>query len=328
MHHCFHLRTVATFMAAIVSLAAAPRAEARTLRVLSYNIHHSEGNDAIYNLGRIAAVINATNPDLVALQELDQGNARSGATVFQLDRLAELTGMQGFFGKTIDYRGGEYGNGILVRSDLHVTQVVNRPMPSPVGGEARGIMEVGISLDGANARPEFSFYASHFTAADDTASRLSQAAYINSLVENTTTPALLAGDFNANPGTSVWRRLREQWEDPTTLNPSYPRSAQIDFVFHRKADNWEVVEAGDFIVNPMTQMASDHYPFLLSVRLVPEPTAEVVARACGAIIVVCRRTVVWRKQLVGRGACRTASTISPRDRTAWPRRLSRGCRTR
>ena len=41
------------------------------IRVLSYNIHHGEGQDFIVDLERIARLINSVEPDVVALQEVD-----------------------------------------------------------------------------------------------------------------------------------------------------------------------------------------------------------------------------------------------------------------
>jgi hypothetical protein len=38
---------------------------------------------------------------------------------------------------------------------------------------------------------------------------------------------------------------------------------------HRNAEQWSVVEPGRFIVNPATQVASDHYPLLAVLELVP-----------------------------------------------------------
>src|SRR5688572_27405034 len=107
------MRAIALLLV-LTSATGLPPASARTLRVLTYNIHHSEGRDAQFDLDRIAGVIRAANPDIVALQELDQGNSRSGFDVFQLNRLAELTSLDGYFGKTINYMGGEYGNGVLI----------------------------------------------------------------------------------------------------------------------------------------------------------------------------------------------------------------------
>ena len=66
---------------------------------MTYNIHHGVGNDNALNLNRIASVILAANADIVSLQEVDHGVPRSG-NVQQVNRLAELTGMVGYFGKS------------------------------------------------------------------------------------------------------------------------------------------------------------------------------------------------------------------------------------
>jgi len=49
---------------------------APTLRVLTYNIHHGEGTDGVFDLPRIAGVVKAARPDLVALQEVDERTTR------------------------------------------------------------------------------------------------------------------------------------------------------------------------------------------------------------------------------------------------------------
>src|SRR5690606_37716165 len=82
--------------------------------VATWNIHHSRGLDDRVDLDRIAAEIRAVGADIVALQEVDVGVARSG----RLDLPAELArrlGMQAAFGKNIDHQGGDYGNAILSR---------------------------------------------------------------------------------------------------------------------------------------------------------------------------------------------------------------------
>ena len=62
------------------------------LRVLTYNIHHGEGVDGKIDLERIAAVIKSVEPHIVAVQEVDQGTART-ARVDQPAELARLTGL-------------------------------------------------------------------------------------------------------------------------------------------------------------------------------------------------------------------------------------------
>src|SRR5688572_17864158 len=76
-----------------------------TVRVLTYNIRHGEGMDRVYDLVRLADIMRATEPDLIALQEVDRGTERSGRTD-QLEVLAGLLGMHGEFGRAIDFQGG------------------------------------------------------------------------------------------------------------------------------------------------------------------------------------------------------------------------------
>ena len=47
------------------------------LRVLTYNIHHGEGTDGVFDYQRLARVINELEPDVVALQEVDNKTRRA-----------------------------------------------------------------------------------------------------------------------------------------------------------------------------------------------------------------------------------------------------------
>jgi endonuclease/exonuclease/phosphatase family metal-dependent hydrolase len=248
-------------LAALLLFAFASSAEARSLRVLTYNIHHSEGRDGEFDLERIAAVINAANPDVVALQELDHGNTRSGVNVFQINELAALTNMQGYFGKTINYAGGAYGNGVLTAPWIDVVTRTNHALPSPSGGEARAVIEMGLSFDADPRTAEFKFFATHLDAGNQS-NRNAQADFINGLVSGSAAPALLAGDMNSRPSTESYALLTDEWNDATNIaNPGLSRSTQIDYIFHRTTQ-WQVQQAGRFIVNTTTTFASDHYPFL------------------------------------------------------------------
>ena len=80
----------------------------REIRVLTYNIRHGEGMDHKIDLPRIAKVIVAAKPDIVALEEVDQGTRRASG-VDQPAEFARLTGMNVVFGRNIAYDGGGYG---------------------------------------------------------------------------------------------------------------------------------------------------------------------------------------------------------------------------
>src|ERR1700712_4677041 len=47
-------------------------------RIVTYNVHRCVGNDRRLNVSRIADVLARLEPDIVALQELDVGRARTG----------------------------------------------------------------------------------------------------------------------------------------------------------------------------------------------------------------------------------------------------------
>ncbi len=251
---------------AVAFFFAAMSASAATLRVLTYNIHHGVGRDNSLNLSRIASVIADSGADIVSLQEVDNGVPRSN-NVNQVARLAELTGMQWYFGKARDLNGGAYGNGVLVRQGIDIVSTQNFALPNPNNTEPRAVAQLGLSLDSNSSTAEFNFFATHF-AHDSPAGRQQSAQYINSLVASSTVPSILAGDMNFNPGSTAFNITSNQWTDATNIaNPGINRSNQIDYVFYRSTSQWNVATAGQFIRNSTTDVASDHYPLLAVLEL-------------------------------------------------------------
>ena len=86
----------------------------RRLRVMTYNTHASVGSDGSCRPERIAEVIRRYSPDVVALQEVDVGQRRSGGHD-QARVLAELTDLSAHFTSAREAGGGRYGNAILTR---------------------------------------------------------------------------------------------------------------------------------------------------------------------------------------------------------------------
>ena len=84
----------------------------------SFNIcsaHFMEEYYTEQNLCRIGAAISASGADVVALQEVDVGAARSDG-VDMPARLAQMTGLSHhYFIKIRECEGGEYGTAILSR---------------------------------------------------------------------------------------------------------------------------------------------------------------------------------------------------------------------
>jgi len=90
------------------------------LRVLSYNIHKCIGGvDRRYAPERVAQVIQNLEPDVLLLQEVDQGAPRSNHDR-QVDVLGDFVGMKyrAWFPNVGVRGGGHYGNAILSRYPL------------------------------------------------------------------------------------------------------------------------------------------------------------------------------------------------------------------
>ncbi len=252
MSHCIRGLLAGIFLVLAGSLAAEHPPD--QLRVLSYNIHHGEGIDSKLDLSRIAEIIRSVDPDVVMLQEVDQNVGRSG-TVDQPNRLEELTGLRSIFGANIDLQGGKYGNAILTRLPLikhHNYQLANYDQ-----GEQRGVLEAELWFFGMPLR----VFGTHFDHRPDDRERMASAKAINLISDVSYPPAVLAGDINATRDTNVLKRLQEQWSiagpDLPTI-PSTQPTNQIDFIFFRPSNHWNVLETR-VLEEPL---ASDHRPIL------------------------------------------------------------------
>ena len=84
----------------------------RTLRVATYNIHRCRGLDGRTNPGRIADVIRAIDPDVIALQEVIGAGPHSPG---HAEELGALLGMGWVMGPVRQLRGSQFGNVVLSR---------------------------------------------------------------------------------------------------------------------------------------------------------------------------------------------------------------------
>lgn len=260
------LTYLAALLAVVAWLPGGDAAEPLRVRVLTYNIHHGAGNDGTLDLGRIAAVIREATPDVVALQEVDKATRRS-QDVDQAAELGRLTGMQAAFGQAMDYGGGQYGVALLSRWPLGDAQV--HALPTAPGCEPRCAVAARVRIGGDG--PEVLLAATHLEHAQATL-RLCQAQKLNAAIAaKHPLPAILAGDFNAVPGTPPIQVLRPHWTDATAdrPEPTWPADqpqSKLDYVFFRPAERWRVVEHRVVA----ERVASDHRPLLVVLQWVPE----------------------------------------------------------
>lgn len=259
------------------------------IRVVTYNIHHGEGTDNKFDLPRIAKVVMAERPDIVALQEVDQGTRRASG-VDQPAEFARLMGMEVVFGRNITYDGGGYGTAVLTRLPILSKESVKLKSfyeSTPKHQEQRGVQVLEL---GDKSGPKMLFLCTHldFRPPDD--ERMASAKTINELVEkHDGEPALIAGDFNATPKSAPIREFEKEWKvaggdgaqaagaktqtdrsfsgkkaAPILTFPSDKPDRRIDYVMYRPADKWEVVEVR-VLDEPV---ASDHRPVLTVLRRV------------------------------------------------------------
>ena len=235
-------------------------AQASELRVVSYNIHHGVGMDGKLDLERIADVILQQNPDVVALQEVDNMATRSGS-VDQAAVLAKLLGMQSVFGKCINLGEGGYGNAILSKHPIVETRVHRLPG----GGEPRVALEVVAKVDGEL----LSIVSVHFEWSTE-AIRLKQANALEGIFSEHAQPVIVLGDFNARPESETMQLLRKTWSlipktgAQLTSPADVPRS-EIDYILTR---NLKVRGTSCFVMEEA--VASDHRPLAGVIRLKEE----------------------------------------------------------
>lgn len=89
-------------------------APAHTIRVMTWNIHSGKGPDGRRDLARIVRVIQAHNPDVMALQEIDSRGHPADQPA-PLAYLTEALGVHMAEARTIVADDGHYGHAVISR---------------------------------------------------------------------------------------------------------------------------------------------------------------------------------------------------------------------
>ena len=232
----------------------------QAFRVMTYNIHHGEGMDGQVDLERIAELIRSEDADVVALQEVDRGVARTDGRDLAAE-LSVLTGMTSVFSNNVHYQGGEYGNALLSRRPIGDWRNTHYRMLR--GGEQRGLLHVEIDVGGRRLM----ILTTHLDYRPDDAERLSNVQEILSAMEAYAgIPVVVCGDFNAVPGSPTHEamkgRFADVWEQVGTGQgftfPSAEPARRIDYIFLEGGGRVTAVKAWV----PLS-LASDHLPLVV-----------------------------------------------------------------
>ncbi|WP_338869984.1 endonuclease/exonuclease/phosphatase family protein [Spirosoma sp. SC4-14] len=247
-----------------LSWAESPTRKGKTMKVMTYNIHHCNppSAGAKIDVEAIARVITQQKPDLVALQEVDVNTERSGKGLHQAKELARLTGMHFFFSKAIDHQGGDYGVAVLSRFPILDSTRFILPIDPAIGGETRTI--AAITIEPINGK-KIIFASTHLDLKEP--NRLTQSELIIDHFKTSNLPMILAGDFNAQSDSNVIRLLSQQFtqscQDCAPTIPVENPNRAIDFIMFKS--NRLIKSRSTKVISET--YASDHLPVLAELTL-------------------------------------------------------------
>jgi len=259
--------TVSVFIALLVTGSAtwaqSTADSSKIVRVLTFNIYHGATMDGNFDLDYIARVINGTDPDLVALQEVDFMTRRARGYDLATEFGWRLK-MASVFGRAMEYDGGEYGEAVLSRTSFISTK--NVPLPFTGSREPRTALEVVTVLPSGDT---IVFIGTHLDHIADDTDRILQVREINKKFAGSRYPSILAGDLNAVPGSVPIGILEELWSTaydggvPAPTFPSNDPVRKIDYVMFRPAERWRVISSEVI----QDSVASDHCAYLVVLEL-------------------------------------------------------------
>jgi len=240
-------------------------------RLLTYNVHRCVGVDRKLDVARIVGVIAEHEPDIVCLQELDVGRARTGY-VDQAQSIAEGLAMSFHFHPAMQVEAELYGDAILTPRPERLMKSDSLPSVRGIPGlEPRGALWSVIDFDGVG----LNVFNTHLGLIPRE-QRLQAAALVGPKWlghPDCVGPTLLTGDFNATSVTRPYQTLTRRLADcqrSLGLKPSvktFPSSfpaIRIDHCFTSPEITVTGVKAP---FSPLARMASDHLPLIIDFEI-------------------------------------------------------------
>jgi endonuclease/exonuclease/phosphatase family metal-dependent hydrolase len=251
------------------------RPRRRALRIVTYNVHGCRGMDGHVSPERVARLLARLDPDVVALQELDVGRARSGG-VDQAQAIAVALEMESHFLPTLSVEEERFGNAVLSR--LPTRLVHAGPLPARAGRrrEPRGALWVELDVGGRAIQllnTHLSLYPRERSLQVETLLGPDWLGH-----PDCAPPRVLCGDLNALPFFPVCRRLGRVLRDvqggrtrPWRTYAGLVPLGRIDHVFVERELSVERVAVPR---SDLARVASDHLPLVVDVELAVGPGAE------------------------------------------------------
>jgi len=240
-------------------------------RIVTYNVHRCVGNDRRLNVARIADVLARLEPDIVALQELDVGRARTGH-VDQAHEIARRLDMACHFHAALTVEEERYGDAILTCFPERLVQVGPLPGYDRMRAlEPRGALWVEVEIEAKTVQVINTHLGLVPREQQIQAAWLAGPAWLEH--PHCQGPRILLGDFNATGASVVHRTLTAKLEParnlapkrtPTSTFPSPLPVLRIDHLFVSPE-----IKVTDVFApfDPLTRLASDHLPLVMDFEL-------------------------------------------------------------
>jgi endonuclease/exonuclease/phosphatase family metal-dependent hydrolase len=241
----------------------------RKLKLLTYNIHHGVGRDRRYDLDRIARILADEDADVVTLQEVDNGLARSRHHD-QTRRLGGRLGLHAMHCVSCRFHGGNFGITILSRFPLVRS---HRFEISHAGGrrEPRCCQRADVEVAPGACMHVFNC---HLGLASGERRYQLQRMLSDAilLAEDLHDPVVLMGDFNDRPVSVVHRELRRHFLDAYTAaghrrGPTFfkgPFRMRLDHIYTSP----EIRVIDSYVRRDrLARVASDHRPLVAVVAI-------------------------------------------------------------
>jgi endonuclease/exonuclease/phosphatase family metal-dependent hydrolase len=239
------------------------------LRVLTYNVHACLGLDGRCAPTRIARVLARQRADIILLQELDRGRARSRQED-QLEEIARQLGYEAVWCPTVEYdRDGAYGHGLLTR--LPVEDVRFQKLPGGARREPRAALHARVRWSDQHLQ----VVSTHLSL--ERTDRLRQArALLEEEGLDTTErklPWLVAGDFNTTAGSPAYRLLAKHLHEVQAHcpghvgRPTFPSMLPLRQLDHIFISRELAVRQVHVPQDALLRRASDHLPLIADLNL-------------------------------------------------------------
>ncbi len=234
--------------------------EQKHITIGTFNIHHGVDGQNRESLDALIDEIKASGAQVIALQEVDRKNFRSGFKD-QVKEIAKALSFSYAYGETINILGVKYGNAFV--SAYPIIEEDNIVLPT-ASWEGRGLLKVKIDLGDQIYR----FYTTHLGLS--AREREEQIAVINHEISDSPLRVILMGDFNAQPEYLEMEKIHSGLQDTAhattqeklftfAYNSTIP-NIRIDYIYTSKD-----VSVLKHWVNPSS--VSDHNMVLARIAL-------------------------------------------------------------